>query len=197
MLLIAGFTVFFYQTHNQPVSMQESIVLPQSIGQWVGHDITMNEKARKLIQPDAMVFRNYQYDNQSINLYLGCYGNMDRSDLAHSPLVCYQGQGWTIIGQTETSLALPANRTNINLNRLIIEKGGSREMVFFWFQTKGYLTAQLGNMRARLLWMKLKGGSSANCFIRVSTVINGSAQGEEQMLINFIQLIYPYLLCNL
>lgn len=160
------------------------------LGQWNGFNIKMDPGVLSMIQPDAYVYRNYYQGQTVVNLYIGWYETMEKSDLAHSPLVCYQGQGWAIRDRRDRHVQL-ADQSTFDTQRMIIEKEGQKDLVLYWYQAKGYSTGQLGKMRFRLLRNKLLGRSSTNCFVRVSTTMSKGKTNEDKVLDRFIRDSYP------
>ncbi len=189
-LAVSGLVVFFSGASEYVIPF-EDIPVSRQIGEFTADELTMDPSALDLIQPDKMIYREYRSAGKSINLYIGYYKNMEKSDLAHSPLVCYQGQGWGI--ESLSVIDIPAGISrNIRVNSMIIKKGADKETAFYWFAAKEFETASLSSMRVRLFLRKLMGKPTPNCFIRVSMPVlseNGSA--EQKMLMDFIQRTVP------
>lgn len=174
-----------------------SVSLPMEIGQWKGADIPMDPVALSMIQPDAYIYRNYMHGQLFVNLYIGWYETMEKSDLAHSPLVCYQGQGWVVRDQRERRIPVAVNHDFLDAQRMIIEKAGQGDIVLYWFQTEGYSTGELGKMRLRMLCNKVFGRPNTNCFVRVSTTTQRGQGNEEKYLDGFATEIYSQLHASL
>ncbi len=174
-------------TSTKPLDIQENIP------GWVGTDVPLDMNALNLIRPDAMIFRNYRNQaGEVVNLYIGFYNTMDKSDLAHSPLVCYPGQGWRVKQGDVKEVRFVGLPASIQVSPLTIEKDKDTELVWYWFQTRDYSTASLGKMRMTLLWNKLSGRSTPNCFARISVTINHGRFSEgERQLKTFMEVIYP------
>ncbi len=190
MLALSGMVVLFSGSSEYAVPFEE-IPVSRQIGEFTADELIMDPAALNLIQPDKMIFREYRSTGKSINLYIGYYKNMEKSDLAHSPLVCYQGQGWKIAGLSVIDIPAGINR-NIRANSMIIEKGADKETAFYWFAAKEYETASLSSMRIRLFLRKIMGKPTPNCFIRVSMpVMSGNGSAEQKILMDFIQQIVP------
>ena len=64
----------------------------------------------------------------------GCY--------IHSPAACLPGGGWEIFRIDPTPVSLPGTDFGgSELNRAIIQKGLSKQLVYFWFEGRGRSTA--------------------------------------------------------
>lgn len=167
--------------------------LSDTIDQWSGVDIPMDSSALDLISPDGMVFRLYQNQTQmSVTLYVGFYLNMDKSDLAHSPLVCYTGQGWNYHDNGSYPVKLGEPHKTIDVSSIVIEKENQRQLVWYWFQSSNYSSATLFNMRVRLFIDKLMGRDTKNVFVRISVPIGPDAvKSSDKILHRFVKQIFP------
>lgn len=189
----AGAALLLLGREPAPVAGERFRRIPLEIAEWTGRDLRMDEQAIDIIQPDRMVFRNYTDGERVVNFYLGYYVDIDKSDLAHSPIVCYQAQGWGIRQQDTAELVPRGADGTVRFRRLLIEKGDHREIVYFWYQTRGYATDSLGLMRARLLLDQLTGKGSFNCFIRLSMIVPRDAGlDQDGPMRAFVNDIYPY-----
>lgn len=175
------------KTSTKPLNIQDNIA------DWSGTDVAIDVNTLNIIQPDAMIFKNFRNNKgETVNLYIGYYNIMETSDLAHSPLVCYPGQGWKVRQEDDKEIRLKGSHGIVKISQLTIEKGQDTELVWYWFQTQDYSTGSLGKMRMKLLWNKLSGRKTSNCFARLSvTVGNGKFSDGEKLLQAFMGMIHP------
>lgn len=166
------------------------MAVPEAIGQWTGTEMSLDPSALGLIRPDSYIFRNYRMDEVAINVYLGWYETMDKSDLAHSPLICYHGQGWAVREQSNKQITIK-DASTVNAQRMVIQKGAQSELVFYWYQTGSYTTGSMGKMRIRLFGRKLMGQSEKNCFVRTTISLKGDKRAIEHELEGFIKEFSP------
>lgn len=169
--------------------------ISRSFASWTGTDIPMESNALDLIQPDAMIFRSYKGDTGiKVTLYVGFYLTMEKSDLAHSPLVCYTGQGWRYESDGNRLITPPEPYGNVRASSVIVQKGNYRELVWFWFQGKNYSSNILWRMRLKLFINELMGEETWNYFIRISTPIDqADIITSEEILIKFVNRLIPEL----
>ena len=188
---LMGVYLLFYSSNNSPKEIQP-LQFSKKIGQWSGLDIPMDNDALNLISPDDMVFRLYQNPiHKSVTLYVGLYSDMDRSDLAHSPLVCYTGQGWSYNSNGVLPIALGDPYGAIDVSSITIEKENNRQIVWYWFQSKNYSSDSLFKMRVKLFIDKLIGRDTKNAFIRISVPIDpDDEKSSKDMLHRFFKQTY-------
>lgn len=174
-------------SENRPRTI---VAVPEAIGQWTGTEVSLDSSALGLIRPDSYIFRNYRMGEAAINVYLGWYETMDKSDLAHSPLICYHGQGWTVREQSNKQITIKGILA-LNVQEMIIEKGTQSELVIYWHQTGDFTTGSMGEIRLRLFWQKILGQFEKNCFVRTSISFKGDKKAREHELENFIKEFSP------
>lgn len=70
--------------------------LPLRIGDWVGHELAINEAVIRITDTDDRISRTYSHrGNQGkVSLFVG-FGTRMRDLMPHRPQVCYPGAGWT------------------------------------------------------------------------------------------------------
>ena len=120
----------------------------------------------------------------AVNLYVAYYASQGGGQSTHSPRTCLPGDGWRIaeltqaqVGASRTSrtidkyAALPA----LMVNRAVIQKESSRQLVYYWFQQRGRnLTDEL-EVKWYILRDGLLLGRSDGALVRLVTAV---APGE-------------------
>jgi exosortase D (VPLPA-CTERM-specific) len=77
-----------------------------------------------------------------VNFYVAYYEYQRKGgDFVHSPRLCLPGAGWAIeknrVRRLEPVQADQGIGDPLKLNELVISKGGSRQLVYFWYQGRG------------------------------------------------------------
>ncbi len=108
---------------------------PMQLDQWQG--------TRGVLAPDVVsalgfsdyVLADYSHDKVQANLYVAYYATQKKGVSPHSPKVCIPGGGWEIRSFKRTRLnGHPANR-------VLIQKGEQRQLVYYWFVERGRVVA--------------------------------------------------------
>ncbi len=67
----------------QPVmEKHKELYLPLHIKGWEGRELTLNDATVNVIRPDNYLFRDYRRNGENLNLYVGYYGSLKKSDAA-------------------------------------------------------------------------------------------------------------------
>ena len=116
------------------------ISFPLQLGKWQGRNDYLGQDYLKELKLTDYVIVNYAQPDStaSVNFYSAYYEAQRRGVAVHSPKGCLPGGGWemTQFGQ----LALPdikLDGTPLEVNRVVIQKGSSKQLVYYWFQQRG------------------------------------------------------------
>jgi EpsI family protein len=73
-----------------------------------------------------------------VNFYSAYYANQRKGESIHSPRSCIPGGGWQIAAHEVASVdGVSLHGQPMKLNRLVIQKGEDRQLVYYWFQQRG------------------------------------------------------------
>jgi exosortase D (VPLPA-CTERM-specific) len=109
---------------------------PPSIGKWQGHTSLLDRGTEQYLGVDDYLLSDYTRPNDKpVNLYVAYYSSQRNGYAPHSPVVCIPGGGWLITDLKQTSYDGLGNE--IPLNRVIIERGGVKQVVYYWFDERG------------------------------------------------------------
>ena len=124
-------------------------------------------------------------------LWIYCKTCKDKAGAAHSPLVCFPGQGWEIVSVRDSVLEAGGDRVNASTG--LLRKGAEAQYILYWFQAGGRRTSPGTFMqKLNLFGSALLEGEEANAFVRVTAVApGGDAQAAEANARRFLESFYP------
>ena len=115
------------------------------IGEWRGKNAPrFDQQILTVLGVDEYVNRIYVApDGLQVGLYIGYYQSQRQGDTMHSPLNCLPGGGWEPTKRERVTLTVPGAGAagQIEVNRIVIEKGLDRQMVLYWYQSHGRVVA--------------------------------------------------------
>ena len=136
MLLTAGFLGFL--SNPEVIKLNKSFdSFPLKFGKWQGVKSELDQEVYNLLGVEDYILSDYRSsEGESVNLYVGFYQSQKEGDLIHSPKNCMPGGGWNI---TETSIEKVnfTNNDNIDVIKLLMQKGSEKQIVLYWFQSRG------------------------------------------------------------
>jgi EpsI family protein len=84
-------------------------------------------------------------NGRRVGLYVGYHSTQRHGDTIHSPLNCLPGAGWLPVEQSRVTMTVndPAtgDERQIEINRVLIERGLDRQLVYYWYQSQGRVVA--------------------------------------------------------
>lgn len=177
---------------------QHSRQLPSSFDGWHSQAISIDQVIIDVLSPDQMAYQTFfKKGNVPITIFLSFYNSLNKSDLSHSPIVCFSGQGWEIVSVGETSInGIDGNDKDITVNRLEQIKDGHALLTYYWYQNYDRSFKHRGIQKLFLLYNRLRGRSENNGFIRFTVEVPASTTTEdiEKQLTEFLRTFYPFLI---
>jgi exosortase D (VPLPA-CTERM-specific) len=176
LLSAAGMASFFIPSKAEIIPDRDRfITFPTQIGPWQGRTSLLDaEVERGLMGLDDYLLSDYRGpDGKIVNLYVGYYASERKGGQPHSPDDCIPASGWRItnlqpISYTDNGVKLP-------LKRAVIEKGPTKELVYYWFDERGRKTT---NTNAYL----------EKWYLRVDALFTTRSDGALVRLITQIQI---------
>jgi exosortase D (VPLPA-CTERM-specific) len=109
------------------------VSFPAAMGEWHGHASLLEPQVEHGLALDDYILSDYgKPDGKVVNLYVAYYASQRTGESPHSPLVCIPGDGWSITKLERTSYG-----AEHPLNRAIIERNGSKQLVYYWYEERG------------------------------------------------------------
>jgi exosortase D (VPLPA-CTERM-specific) len=112
-----------------------------------------------------------------VGLFTAWYADQSQGGI-HSPEVCLPGGGWEIAWIERTDMAAEFGTPEaFPINRVIIQKGQARMMVYYWFDQPGRRAAWDLGAKLWLLWSGITTGRRDGAIVRLTTPM---ADGESE-----------------
>jgi exosortase D (VPLPA-CTERM-specific) len=179
---------------NRPEVIPERnrfVTFPMIIGEWQGRSSLLEAWVENDLALDDYVLSDYSTpDGKVANLYVAYYASQRSGESPHSPLVCIPGGGWSI-----TNLERLNSATNHPFNRAIIERNGSKQLVYYWYEERGRSIASEYWSKWYLLSDAITKNRSDGALVRLITAISpGELEHDaDKRLMQFMQDVRPNL----
>jgi EpsI family protein len=169
---------------------------PLSLGDWQGRDLPIDPATREVLGPGDFLLRDYLNlsQRQAANLFIAFFPSQRQGDTIHSPKNCLPGSGWTPVQSTRIWID-GQNRRRVEVNQFLIENGGQRALVLYWYQAHGHVTPSEYAAKYHLVTDAIVMNRSDGALVRIVTVLrNGeSASDAASRAIRLAQLVGPLL----
>ena len=125
--------------------------LPRSLGGSASREIALSPEELAANGASSYLYRAYESGagNEAFSLYVGYYASQRQGKTIHSPKNCLPGSGWEPL--EAKIVTLPAGGTEVPVNRYILANGGSRAVVYYWYQGRGRVAADEYQVKWQLL----------------------------------------------
>jgi EpsI family protein len=181
---------------------------PMAIGEWHGQSADrFDQRVLTALGVDEYISRIYsEAAGQTAGLYIGYYQSQREGNTMHSPLNCLPGAGWQPVVKEHiripvldqpTVVGRPDVRREIEVNRFVIQKGGDRQIVIYWYQSRERVVASEYWGKVFTVLDALRTNRTDAAMVRVVCSIAGPTADAERRAnaaaIAFTQEVFPLL----
>jgi EpsI family protein len=193
-------------TESEVVPAREAFAaFPMDVAGWHGRRLPdFDERLRAELGVDEYVNAVYEARHRSeVGLYIGYYSSQRQGDTIHSPANCLPGGGWLPIQRGTLTLDVPAadgasaHERPIAVTRWLIQKGDDQQLVLYWYQSHGRVTAGEYESKINLVLDAIRLNRTDAALVRVITpVAEPTAAGRaeaERTAVSFVRAMFPTL----
>ena len=152
--------------------------------------IQIDRKIIDALDLDDYVNNYFTNGEGIVSLYVGYYLTSQKVGAAHSPLVCFPGQGWALSDFTEKSIKVGSNK--VNFMQIIASAPDRKELLIYWFQSYEKTSPGTFLQKINTLFSKFVNGREDNAFVRVTVPMKNMDVDEAYRFgADFIEAFYP------
>lgn len=168
---------------------------PVSVGGWEGTRRYMGQEFIKELDLSDYTMIDFKSGGKHVDFYIAYYESQRKGESIHSPETCLPGSGWEFKQAGKAQIALRDPRGVMTVNRAIMEKGGYRQLSYFWFPARGRILTNAWEMKIYTFWDALTRQRTDGALVRLITpVLQGErVEDAEKRLEEFTGLILPVL----
>lgn len=168
---------------------------PRQLGDWVGTDLEIPKDISEVLGAGDFLFRNYSdisSSNSPVNLFIAYFPSQRIGDTIHSPKNCLPGAGWLPLTSSRIAIALPGEPP-LEVNRYVVEKGGQRALVLYWYWAHGRAIASEYHAKYYLVADSIRLNRSDGSLIRVVRELHDreDATTAQQQMVSLIGQVIP------
>lgn len=196
-LMLLTMLCLVYISHSESIHPNKPFSsFPKQIGEWVGKEERFDQEIYGLLGVDDSFLGNYNTrEGRQVNLYVGFYQSQREGQTIHSPKHCMPGAGWNIVETSSEELTIPGrNPAMIRVAKLTLEKGTQRQLVLYWYQSRGRIIQSEYMEKIYLVMDSIAKRRTDGSFVRlIAPAINGDEGKTIKDLKEFAQLLIPIL----
>ena len=123
-----------------PPPREPYALFPRELDGWSGSTQELQPGIARILGADDYLAALYSRPGEAepVDFFLSWYASQTEGAQIHSPEVCLPGAGWEVFRIEPMTVPLPGTATgSVHLNRVVIQKGLERQLVYYWFQGRG------------------------------------------------------------
>ncbi len=155
---------------------------PRQIGEWSGTASRLATEVEATLGADDYLHINYLSNESAtpINMFVAFYNKQTEGSGIHSPEVCLPVGGWEIFSLDPRQLDMTdTGYGTFYVNRAVIQKGLSKQLVYYWFEQRGKRFTNDFKAKASVIYDGLMLGRTDGALVRFSMpILNDEAEGE-------------------
>ncbi len=195
-ILVAGVVALGPLSRGEAVPLRGSLdEFPLQMGELRGVDEGLEPAIIGKLGVTEFLMRKYTARGRApLWLYVGFYESQRTGALIHSPKNCLPGNGWSIV-RTEEIAFDPGGPSGgpVRVNRVIVAKGESRQIVLYWYQERGRVIASEYRGRFYMVWDSITRNRTDGALVRISAPVVGSEQETQREIVGFASETLPRL----
>ncbi len=152
-------------------------LFPLHIDTWHGTKDSLEPNIIEGLKLSDYLLINYTNEkSEHINFYTAYYESQRKGVSPHSPRVCIPGGGW------EISDFERIKHNGNPINKAIVQKGETKQVVYYWFQQRGRIIANEYYMKWYLLTDSIMKNRTDGALIRLTTLVGQNESIEDAEL---------------
>jgi EpsI family protein len=139
LLLVAQAAIIYSSIRPEAIPAGRPLSeIPRSLGPWsLAREGVVEPEVQEVLKADDLVNRVYtdRAGVRGADLFIAAFRSQRNGKAPHSPKNCLPGNGWTPLVSDELSIDV-GQGAPIPVNRYVIEHGGDRSVVLYWYQSR-------------------------------------------------------------
>lgn len=159
---------------------------PLTIDTWRGTAGRLEQFELDVLKLDDYILADFVGPNRHpVNFYVAYYATQRKGESVHSPRSCIPGGGWEITELKQTNVdGVEIASQPLRVNRAVIERGDSKQLVYYWFQQRGRIITNEYLVKWYLFWDALTRNRTDGALVRLVAYVGGDqtmAQADAEL----------------
>ncbi len=160
---------------------------PRQIDSWSGSQQLLDPATEQVLKATDYINATYQAPGETgyVNFFAAWYVKQTEGSGIHSPEVCLPVGGWEVFSIDPHKVSLPDTPYGtFTVNRAVIQKGLSKQLVYYWFEQRGKRMTNDYLAKASVVYDSLTKGRTDGALVRFVTQIEPKeteAEAEARM----------------
>lgn len=196
LVMAAGMMLTQYASRAEEIHPNRPLAdFPRRIGDWQGREDRFDQQVYDVLGVDDSFLANYRGpDGETVQLYVGFYQSQRQGDIIHSPRNCMPGSGWNISDTEIVSIAPEGGKGPVKVIRMVLENGGRKQAMLYWFQSRGRVISSEYWQKIYLVLDSVFRRRTDGSFVRLIAPVSGEDEAPAfRDLTEFAERVLPVL----
>jgi EpsI family protein len=181
-----GASLWADRREPSPLATPLESISSQIAGWTSDGNITLRDRIAASLAATSYLSRTYRKGQSQLDMFTAFYAQQRAGDTMHSPKYCLPGGGWEFADMRTINLDLPGPK--VTVNRAVIQRGGERQIMLYWYQSPTRIVASEYQNKFFLVWDGLVHGNQGGSIVRVML---SDGPGAEAEAVNFAVNLIP------
>ncbi len=180
-LLALTYATVMWSGQRRPEELYRPLAtIPMQIGDWNGRvGDRLSQAEEDVLRATSYLKRDYyRKDGASADVFLAFYSMQEAGEAMHSPKNCLPGSGWEI--WKYATATVPFEGESAEINRYYIQRGQSRLLVLYWYQSYDRVVASEYYAKLCLVWDSVMKQRTSGSIVRIT--VEDTPEGEREAL---------------
>ena len=164
------------------VSRDKFYLFPRDIDGWRGLNRPLTLDVERVLGADDYINATYQNPDEAayVNFFSAFYNKQTEGSGIHSPEVCLPVGGWEVFSIEPYEVDMSGTiYGKFAVNRAVIQKGLSKQLVYYWFEQRGQRMTNDYLAKAVVVYDSLMRGRSDGALVRyVTPIVEGETEAD-------------------
>ena len=182
-VLISGAWVAGKSSDPALVDRRPFLLFPMQLGEWTGSTSRLEADVEQVLGADDYLQASYisTVTGQRVSMFSAFYNKQTEGSGIHSPEVCLPVGGWEIFSLDPYAVDMTSTTFGtFNVNRAVIQKGLSKQLVYYWFEQRGKRLTNDYKAKALVIYDSLTMGRTDGALVRYVTPIGTGKNAEAE-----------------
>ena len=125
------------------------------------------------------------------HLFVAYFRSQRTGQAPHSPKNCLPGSGWVRVATATRQLSIPGRSEPIHVNSYVVQKGESKSLVVYWYQSRDRVVASEYAAKAYVIADAIRYNRTDTALVRVVLpVIDNDTKRSETVADDFISSFF-------
>jgi EpsI family protein len=193
-VLVLQAVIFYSLSGGEKVPLARPLTdLPSQLGSWsMVAEGVIEQEVQNVLKADDLLTRSYQEPSgRGANLFVAFFKSQRTGQTPHSPKNCLPGSGWVPAIDDKIPIQVPGKSTPMLVNRYLVQKGDSKSIVLYWYQSRDRVVASEYWAKFYVIADALRHSRTDTALVRIVVpVTNNDVDSATQSATEFAQAVF-------